>query len=114
MDFLSPNRFRPFRLFRIWSSEEHSDPERGASPMAENLSDASGCLEDGAVLCPHVGCKFEYIHPVKVVVNQGGSITTIVKEGTTTTEGEAASRGVTIAIYYACESGHFSVMRQQF
>lgn len=64
--------------------------------------------------CIEPGCTTAGVHPVKVVVNAGGVITTINHEGTTVTTGKASGRGVAIATYYQCEAGHFMVRREQF
>lgn len=67
---------------------------------------------DCRVLCPC--CENTYVHLANVVVNQGGDITTINKDGTAFQEGLASGRGTNIKIGMWCESGHGFALGFQF
>lgn len=60
----------------------------------------------GHVDCPEPGCDFEYMHPVAVIVNRGGEITTVDHGGTRIDQGTADGRGVSIRVRFMCENGH--------
>lgn len=74
------------------------------------LYDGSG--SSSQVRCP--SCGDGLIHPIKVVVNRGGEITTVTDQGTAITKGKAAGRGVLIASYFACECGTVFVTCHHF
>ena len=64
------------------------------------------------VECPD--CSTPLVHPIKVVVNRGGEITTVNDEGTKITRDRPADGGVLIVIHYACEDGHVFGVYHQF
>src|SRR4051794_19419046 len=68
--------------------------------------------EQREIECPR--CGFEYMHPIEVVVNRGGEITTVDHNGTTMSAGEPDGRGVSILIRFQCEDGHQSLMKVSF
>ncbi len=55
---------------------------------------------------PQENAAADAAHPIRVVVNAGGSITTVDHEGTRMKAGEPAGRGVAIALEFGCECGH--------
>lgn len=60
-------------------------------------------LEDthGNMMCP--GCGDVYVHPARVIVNAGGSITSVSSRGTRCSIGAKAGRGVRIELAFDCE-----------
>ncbi len=62
--------------------------------------------------CPQ--CNFEYFHPVSISVYCKNEKTSISSTGITITNEENNTRGVTIALEYACESGYHGVITFQF
>lgn len=69
-------------------------------------------LKDQYIACPECGCC--NMHPVKVDVNAGGSITTIDHLGTHMSTGLPSGRGVLISIMFHGECCHVTVMHLQF
>jgi hypothetical protein len=71
--------------------------------------DVKTMIGTGAIYGAHIACpvcRFEYTHPVAVVVNAGGSITTVDKGGTRMSAGKPVDRGVMIEIHFVGECGH--------
>ena len=66
------------------------------------------------VHCPAGQCDFEYMAPIRVVVNAGGAITTIDEHGTRMRTGPAAGRGVMITTTFTCENGHYCDLEMHF
>lgn len=71
------------------------------------------------LLCPV--CGFECIHPLRVTVAKGDSVTLVDAEGTRVVKGETAEsrkacseRGIRIIIEYYCENGHHGNIIFQF
>ena len=71
------------------------------------------------LLCPV--CSFECLHPLKVKVATGNTITTVDSKGTHSFKGETAEtrkarseRGVRIILEYYCENGHHGNIIFQF
>lgn len=64
---------------------------------------------DKRVECPADGCIMrEMMHPIKVAVNAGGSITKVDRYGTRMESGRPDGRGVKIVVTFACEENHVS------
>ncbi len=78
----------------------------------DTMQSVWGIIPDQGVICPV--CEFEYIHPVSVEVNAGGSITTVDQLGTRMTAGKPAGRGVLISLGFTCENGHNFTIALQF
>jgi hypothetical protein len=74
---------------------------------------ANGLVE-GMAQIANLWDRFHSMHPVKVVVNAGGSITTIDYDGTRMSAGEPADRGVRIELHFDSEWGKTLVMAFQF
>jgi len=64
------------------------------------------------VLCPT--CGFEYVHPISVMVNRGGEITTVDADGTRMRSSAPSGRGVLVTVTYQCESGDRFRWEMQF
>jgi hypothetical protein len=113
-------RFESFRIRGEWFRADFTliaAIQDLLSPPSETESangswDVAGPAED--VVCPHPGCQFNYLRPVKVEVNRGGEITTIDHEGTRLSLGTSAGRGVSIEITFIGECGHVSSLNFQF
>ena len=64
------------------------------------------------VECPV--CNQELVHPVRVVVDKGGSTTTIDRQGVHDGNREAVSVGVVIETEYVCEQRHRFARVEEF
>ena len=71
------------------------------------------------LLCPV--CGFECVHPLRVKVAKGDSVTLVDSKGTRVVKGETAEtrkagseRGVRIILEYYCENGHHGNIIFQF
>ena len=76
------------------------------------ISQSCPWLKGLFVACPQCGCVC--MHPVKVDVNAGGSITTVDHLGTHMSTGLPSGRGVRISIMFHGECNHMAVMVLQF
>jgi hypothetical protein len=66
------------------------------------------------ITCPIPFCECDCVHPERVTVNAGGSITVVEHGGTTMRAGEASGRGVLVRIQFSCEWGHRFSLGFQF
>jgi hypothetical protein len=67
------------------------------------------------ITCPFcgAGCDY-YVHPIKVMVNAGGLITSIDSKGTHFSQGSPSGRGVLIELQFLAECGHTFTLSLQF
>lgn len=64
---------------------------------------------DKRVECPVCGCFMrDMMHPIRVSVNAGGSITRVDQHGTRMEHGNPDGSGVKIVVTFACEENHVS------
>lgn len=80
-------------------------PSLGTDPECDGFDGA-------AIRCP--SCGFNYVHPVAVEVNAGGSSTRVDATGTHRRVEPAAERGVRITLVFRCEDGHTTRQVVQF
>ena len=70
--------------------------------------------EDLVALCCPI-CGFEYVHPERVVVEQGRTRTQVTNETTQVTAiDNAYRRGSLIVLHFHCENGHGFEYRLEF
>jgi hypothetical protein len=77
------------------------------------FDDAAIDLGVGVVHCPEPDCAVAHVRLLKVVVNAGGSTTTVSARGTTTKASPAAGRGVSVELHLEGRCGHRSILTLQ-
>lgn len=90
---------REFLPKEILGSEINYQSERITCPECER----SGSLADR-----------DMTHPIRVLINAGGQITTVTHKGTKVASGDSVGNGVLIAIEFRCEIGHSFTQRFHF
>jgi len=81
-------------------------------PSANLIDMILACNCGNEVKCPT--CGFEYMHPIEVQVDRGGSVVQVDADGVGFLKREPQGRGVVIVVKFHCEDGYESFFALNF